>query len=219
MLKYPCLVLDHDDTVVQTERHIGYPYFRDYIEEIRPGQTLSFQEYVRDCNNMVFADMCRHRWNMTEEELTREYHGWKKYYATHPHPIFPGIEKIVRRQKEAGGLICVASLSLQEDICRDYREHFGLEPDAIYDYELPSHMRKPNPYPLQDMMERFQLRREEILVVDDMKLGWMMAKEMNIAVAYAAWSKAEFPDLTTEMRDLCEFSFDSPADLEKFLFE
>ena len=40
-----------------------------------------------------------------------------------------------------------------------------------------------------------------------------------IAVAYAAWSKAEFPDLTTEMRDLCEFSFDSPADLEKYLFE
>ena len=28
MLKYPCLVLDHDDTVVQTERAIGYPYFR-----------------------------------------------------------------------------------------------------------------------------------------------------------------------------------------------
>ena len=219
MLKYPCLVLDHDDTVVQTERHIGYPYFRDYIEEIRPGKTLSFQEYVRDCNNMVFADMCRHRWNMTEEELTREYQGWKKYYATHPHPIFPGIERIVQRQKEAGGLICVASLSRQEDICRDYREHFGLEPDAVYDYELPSHMRKPNPYPLQDMMERFQLRPEEILVVDDMKLGWMMAKEMNVAVAYAAWSKVEFPDLTTEMRSLCEFSFDSPADLEKYLFE
>ena len=29
MLKYPCLVLDHDDTVVQTERYIGFPYFRD----------------------------------------------------------------------------------------------------------------------------------------------------------------------------------------------
>ena len=59
MLKYKCLVLDHDDTVVQTEKTIGYPYFRDYIEKIRPGQTLSFPEYVRDCNNMVFADMCR----------------------------------------------------------------------------------------------------------------------------------------------------------------
>ena len=34
MLKYPCLVLDHDDTVVQTEKAIGYPYFRDYIARI-----------------------------------------------------------------------------------------------------------------------------------------------------------------------------------------
>ena len=25
MLKYPCLVLDHDDTVVQSEKTIGYP--------------------------------------------------------------------------------------------------------------------------------------------------------------------------------------------------
>ena len=40
MLKFKCLVLDHDDTIVQTERTIGYPYFRDYIARIRPGQTL-----------------------------------------------------------------------------------------------------------------------------------------------------------------------------------
>ena len=68
MLKYRCLVLDHDDTVVQTERTIGYPYFRDFIQRIRPGCTLSFEEYVRDCNNMIFADMCTQRWQMTEEE-------------------------------------------------------------------------------------------------------------------------------------------------------
>ena len=68
MLKYRCLVLDHDDTVVQTERTIGFPYFRDYIERIRPGRTLSFEEYVRDCNNMIFADMCTQRWQMTQEE-------------------------------------------------------------------------------------------------------------------------------------------------------
>ena len=27
MLKYPCLVLDHDDTVVQSEATVNYPYF------------------------------------------------------------------------------------------------------------------------------------------------------------------------------------------------
>ena len=27
MLKYPCLVLDHDDTVVQSEATVNYPFF------------------------------------------------------------------------------------------------------------------------------------------------------------------------------------------------
>ena len=73
MLKYRCLVLDHDDTVVQTERTIGFPYFRDFIERIRPGCTLSFEEYVRDCNNMIFADMCTHRWQMTQQEQQEDH--------------------------------------------------------------------------------------------------------------------------------------------------
>lgn len=41
MLKYPCLVLDHDDTVVQSERTIGYPFFCYILDQYRPGQTVS----------------------------------------------------------------------------------------------------------------------------------------------------------------------------------
>ena len=103
MLKYKCLVLDHDDTVVQTERYIGFPYFKDFLAEIRPGTELTFRQYVEDCNNMVFADVCRLRWNMTDEEQAREYQGWKAYYRDNPHPIFPGIDQVIARQKAAGG--------------------------------------------------------------------------------------------------------------------
>lgn len=219
MLKYKCLVLDHDDTVVQTERYIGYPYFRDYLKQIRPGTDLCFADYVRDCSNMVFADMCRSRWNMTDEECAQEYRGWSEYYRNHNHPIFPGIDNIIRRQKESGGLVCVVSLSPAKDILKDYEEHFSMVPDAVYDHDMPAHMRKPNTYPLEDIMKRFSLQPEEILVVDDMKLAWMMADPLNVAVAYAAWSKIDFPELTTQMRQLCSYSFDSTEELEKFLFD
>ena len=218
MLKYPCLVLDHDDTVVQTERHIGYPYFRDYIEEIRPGKTLSFQEYVRDCNNMVFADMCRHRWNMTEEELTEEYLGWKDYSRKNIPEVCPGIGDVIRRQKEMGGLVCVSSLSTSEIIERDFLHHFGFLPDAIYDYDLPVHQRKPNTYALTDLLERFQLKPQDILMVDDMKLGWQMAKAVGADTAFAGWSKTDFPALMEEMQGICDYSFHCAKDLEKFLF-
>ena len=68
-------------------------------------------------------------------------------------------------------------------------------------------------------MERYQLRPEEILVVDDVKLACMMAQPVGVDVAFAAWSKAEFPELTEEMRSICDFSFDSAEELEKFLFD
>lgn len=218
MLKYKCLVLDHDDTVVQTEKTIGYPYFRDYVERIRPGMTLSFAEYVHDCNNMVFADMCRARWNMTEEELSEEYLGWKDYSRKNIPEVCPGIGDVIRRQKEMGGLVCVSSLSTREIIERDFLHHFGCLPDAIYDYDLPVHQRKPNTYALTDLLERFQLKPQDILMVDDMKLGWQMAKAVGADTAFAGWSKTDFPALMEEMQGICDYSFHCAKDLEKFLF-
>lgn len=218
MLKYKCLVLDHDDTVVQTEKTIGYPYFRDYVERIRPGMTLSFAEYVHDCNNMVFADMCRARWNMTEEELSEEYLGWKDYSRKNIPEVCPGIGDVIRRQKEMGGLVCVSSLSTSEIIERDFLHHFGFLPDAIYDYDLPVHQRKPNTYALTDLLERFQLKPQDILMVDDMKLGWQMAKAVGADTAFAGWSKTDFPALMEEMQGICDYSFHCAKDLEKFLF-
>ena len=39
MLKYRCLVLDHDDTVVQTMRTLSYPFWCLELEQFRPGTT------------------------------------------------------------------------------------------------------------------------------------------------------------------------------------
>ena len=219
MLKYPCLVLDHDDTVVQTEKAIGYPYFREYIERIRPGKTLTFEEYVQACNNMIFADMCRIRWQFTEEELQDEYLGWKAYSRMHTPPIFPGMDRIIRRQKELGGIVCVASLSTKEIIERDFLHHVGFLPDAIYDNDLPAEKRKPSIYALNDIMTRFNLTKKDILVIDDMRLGWTMAQQAGIATAFAGWSKAEFPELAKEMTQLCDFAFLNTNELYSFLFE
>ena len=219
MLKYRCLVLDHDDTVVQTERTIGFPYFRDYIQRIRPGCTLTFAEYVRDCNNMIFADMCTQRWQMTQQEQQEEYLGWKAYSRINIPEACTGIHRVIRRQKEAGGILCVSSLSTREIIERDFMHHFGVLPDAIYDYDLPSHQRKPDPYALHQIMERFQLKPEEILMVDDMKLGCIMAQSVGADTAFAAWSKGEFPDLCEEMESLCDYTFHTAEELEHFLFD
>lgn len=218
MLKYQCLVLDHDDTVVQTEKAIGYPYFRDYIARVRPGMTLSYEEYVRDCNNMVFADMCRKRWQFTDSELEEEYLGWKEYSRKNIPPLCPGIDQIIRKHKELGGILCVSSLSTKEIIERDFYHHFGFLPDAVYDYDLPTDRRKPATYALEDIMEKFNLQPTDLIMIDDMKLGWKMATDVGVVTGFAGWSKAEFPELTKEMTALCDYTFPTTTQLEMFLF-
>lgn len=219
MLKYPCLVLDHDDTVVQSEKTIGYPFFCRILEEFRPGETISFQDYVLDCHNLGFAQMCRKRWRFTEQELVDEYLRWMDHVKVHIPDAFPGIADVIRRQKEEGGLVCVVSHSSITNITRDYDVHFGIQPDAIYGWDLPEEQRKPNSWPLEDIMRKYHLSAGDLLVVDDMKLAWMMAKPLGVEIAFAAWGKVDFPELTEEMRTLCDYSFDSTKELEKFLFE
>lgn len=219
MLKYPCLVLDHDDTVVQTEKTIGYPYFCQILSQFRPGQTISFSDYVRDCHELGFAEMCRSRWQFTPQELVDEYRGWMDYVRTHVPQCFPGIGQVICRQKAEGGLVCVVSHSSVENITRDYRLLIGTEPDAIYGWDYPEELRKPNPFPLEDIMRRYGLPPEALLVVDDMKLAWRMAHPLGVKIAFAAWGKQEFPQLAEEMRGLCDFTFDRTEELEAFLFD
>lgn len=219
MLKYSCLVLDHDDTVVESEKTIGYPFFREILTQFRPGETISLRDYITDCHNIGFADLCRNRFGFTEQELSDEYEAWMEHIRTNVPEPFPGIDNVIRRQKDAGGLICVVSHSSTEIITRDYDMHFGIQPDAIYSWDLPENQRKPNPYPLQDIMDRYHLQPADLLVIDDLKLGWTMAQSAGVDTAFAAWSKADFPELAQEMRQLCRYSFDSTKQLEKFLFD
>ena len=140
-------------------------------------------------------------------------------FTEHTSPLaYPGISDIIHRQKEEGGLVCVVSHSHADNILRDYHSHFRMEPDAIYGWELPAHQRKPHLYPLLDIMQRYNLKPEEILVVDDMKLACQMAGPLGIKVAYSGWNGLGIPEIETEMKSLCDYSFDTVAELGQHLF-
>ena len=219
MLKYPCLVLDHDDTVVQSMKTLSYPFWCMELELFRPGVTQSLENYILECHNRGFAGLCRDCFHFTDDELKKEHSMWMDYIMTHTPDPYPGIAEVIHRQKEEGGLICVVSHSHADNILRDYRTHFGVEPDDVYGWELPPHQRKPNPYPLLDIMKRYDLKPEEILVVDDMKLACQMAHPLGIKVAYSGWNGLGIPEIDTEMKSICAYSFDSTEKLYNFLFD
>ena len=219
MLKFPCLVLDHDDTAVQTLKTLSYPFWCLELEQFRPGTSMSLADYVRECHRLGFGDMCREIFHFTEAELKQEHSQWMDYIMQNVPEPFPGIEAVIRRQKEAGGMLFVVSHSHEDNILRDYDVHFGIRPDGIYGWERPAHERKPNPFPLVDIMEKFGFRPEEILVVDDMQLACQMADPLGIQVAFAGWDDMGVPELREEMRKRCAYSFHSTKDLYKFLFD
>ena len=218
MLKYPCLVLDHDDTVVASEIAVNYPCFLEGLEKFRPGEYMDHPEFVRWCFHHEFADFLRIRYNFTPAEAAEEYEMWKEYAKTHIPPVCPGLKEIILEQKRRGGLVCVASLSSRQMIERDYDLHIGIQPDLIFSSDDPREKRKPNPYPLEAIMKTYHLSPDDLLMVDDLKTGCDMAKAAGVDIAFAAWGRQNAKELYAYMKANCDYTFDAPKNLYDFLF-
>lgn len=218
-MRYKCLVLDHDDTVVSSEITVNYPCFLLGLEKFRPGEYMDYEGFVDWCFRYDFADFLRVRYQFTEEELAEEYLMWQDYAKTRIPPAYEGIREIIQEQKRRGGLVCVASLSGYNIITRDYQTHFEIQPDMIFSADDPRPQRKPNPYPLEQIMEQFKLSPSEILMVDDLKTGRDMAQKAGVEIGFAAWGRQNAPALYKEMSATCDHTFDTPKDLYDFLFE
>ena len=217
-MRYKCLVLDHDDTVVSSEVTVNYPCFLLGLEKFRPGEYMDYEEFVDWCFRYDFADFLRVRYQFTEAELAEEYQMWQEYAKTRIPPAYEGIREIILEQKRRGGLVCVASLSGYSIITRDYETHFGIQPDLIFSADDPRSQRKPNSYPLEQIMEKFNLSPGEVLMVDDLKTGRDMAKKVGADIAFAAWGRQNAPMLYKEMSESCDHTFDDPKELYQFLF-
>ena len=219
MLKYKCLVLDHDDTAVKSEVTVNYPCFLLSLDMFRLGETMAYPEFVNWCYRHEFTDFLRIKYGFTDEELLEEYHMWQDYSKTHIPPAYEGIREIILEQKRRGGLVCVASLSSKENILRDYRIHFGIEPDMIFSCNDPRELRKPNPYPLTTIMETYGLKPADLLMVDDLKTGLQMANSAGVPMAFAGWSRNDFPEICANMKELCDYCFLTTEELRAHLFE
>ena len=218
-MKYACLVMDHDDTAVQSEATVNYPFFEQTIQEFCPGAEVSLEKYTSGCYHLGFAEMCRQWYGFSEQDLEDEFHGWQAYIRTHTPLPYPGIRELLQRFRQAGGKICVVSHSCEENITRDYRTHFGLLPDDIFGWDLPEAQRKPSTYPLEQIMKKYGFAHRDLLVVDDMKPAWQMAHKAGVDIAFAGWSRKNCPEIAEEMTRLCTYRFDSPQALEAMLFE
>lgn len=217
MLRYQCLVLDHDDTVMDSTAHVHYPAFLAAMEVMRPGVWMSLDDYFRMNFDPGFHDYCEQTLHFTQEDFDTELRLWQGFVDTHIPKAYPGMARIIRRQKELGGYVCVASHSIDRNILRDYRANALPEPDLIYGWELPRELRKPAPYSLEDIMRRLSLAPEDLLMVDDLKPGFDMAKRCGVDFAAACWAY-DVPEIKAFLQINSDLLFETPEQLEQYLF-
>ena len=149
-------------------------------------------------------------------DMLDETEYWRAYVENHIPAAYPGIKEIMTRHKAEGGLICVVSHSFARNIYRDYEANGLPVPDAVYGWERPAEERKPSPFPLEDIMRRFSLTPDELLMIDDLKPGYDMAAKCSVAFAAVGWS-SDIPQIEHFMRANCPNYFKTVAQLDEFL--
>lgn len=220
MIKYKCLILDHDDTTVKSTPEIHYPQWLETLALMRPGTKMDMPTFIKYNFELGFYEMCRSVMHFTDEEVDQQYEMWREYTENHNANFYEGMADIIRDFKAQGGVVCVSSHSCNRNIISDYRKEFSdLLPDKIYAVDLGKDKMKPDPFALVDIMETYGFKPNELLMVDDLSAGYAMAKKVNVPFACAGWSHF-IPEIQEYMSRECgEMYLSKVSQLRKLLFE
>ena len=215
-MKYPCLVVDHDDTVVNSTATVHYPCFVQYCGEYFPDYHCTLEHYFLQNFHPGVVSFFRDDVGMTNEQMLHEQAYWNDYVQDHVPQVYPGMAEILWEHKRRGGRLCVVSHSYSKNILRDYRENGLPEPDQVFGWELPHDLRKPAPYALHEIMKTYGYKPHELLVLDDLKPGYDMAAACGVDFAAVGWSN-DIPEIEGFMRENCPLYFKKVGALAEWL--
>jgi beta-phosphoglucomutase-like phosphatase (HAD superfamily) len=217
-MQYRCLVLDHDDTLVRTTPEIHYPSFVEAMRALRPGRPpLTLEQFIGYCFDPGFLALCKEIMEFSDQEMLLEQEIWRRHTQKVPE-CYEGFDALLPKYRAAGGRVCVVSHSERRNILRDYRAHFDFVPDMVFGWELPQLQRKPNPYPLDHIMEEMGLSHRQLLVVDDLKPGLDMAQSRDVDFAWAGWSDTAAV-ASGYMHKNARYRLHSPLELGRLLMQ
>lgn len=216
-MKYPCLVMDHDDTVVNSTATIHYPCFVEFLKLYYPDHPMTLEEYFLKNFDPGFIPMCREEFGMDDRMLVLEQEYWHAYVENHIPEAYPGMRELLWQHVALGGCVCVVSHSQCAHIRRDWRENGLPEPTLVFGWDDPPALRKPNPYPLHTIMKVLGFRPEELLMVDDLKPGCDMAHAAGVDFVAAGWATRLAP-MEAFLRKNCTHYAPTVRALEEFLW-
>ncbi|MBN2881128.1 HAD family hydrolase [Candidatus Woesearchaeota archaeon] len=199
-LKYKCIVLDHDDTVVESGLALHHKAHVEFMKKYKPRAIpIKRENWYKVCYDPGFMTFCKTNLAFTEKDWEEEFKFWSEFVSKHPPKFFEGMPEILQEYKEKGGKIVVSSFSLEKNIKRDYEINSKIMPDLIYGWGVGDGKRKPSTWIVDNIAKKYNLKPEEILVVDDSKEGIVMGNNFGcttIGVDWARQGKNNVPEIT-----------------------
>ena len=217
-LRFRCLVIDHDDTSVNSTPSIHYPAFLEAMKMMRPGyEGISLEDYFIKNFDPGFGDFLKKELGFSDREMLEEFKVWRSFTERMTPEFFPGFLEMLEEFKISGGYVAVVSHSEKEIIERDYTRNTSFKPDIVFGWDHDHEKRKPHPYPVKEIMKYFGLKKEDVLVLDDLKTGLIMARKAGVKFAAAGWAY-DIKYIRDFMKAESDYYFYSINELADFLF-
>jgi beta-phosphoglucomutase-like phosphatase (HAD superfamily) len=218
-LRYRCLILDHDDTAVNSTATVHHPAHLEAMRVLRPGiQPVDLQGwFLKNFHPGIMAYLSGEL-GLSEAELATEFAIWRAFNQRGQPSFYPGFLEILAEFRRAGGRIAVISHSERDIILRHYRSHSAgsLEPDLVFGWDEEEERRKPSPWPVLEALRRFGAGPGQTLVLDDLKPGVLMAQRAQVPAAGAGWAHC-IPEIREYMERNCLAYFEEPAQFREFI--
>ena len=217
-MKYTCLILDHDDTSVQSTPLIHYPAHLEVMKQLRPGVSpVSLDTWFLKNFSPGIMEYMTNELGFSSEEIHREYDIWRSFTQERIPEFFPGFLETLREYKLRGGIITVVSHSEEDLIRRDYKAAGAEElPEMVFGWDFDPSRRKPHPYPVQRILEHYSLSPNQALILDDLKPAVEMSRNSGVAIAGAGWGH-KIPEIRAFMEQSCQSYFSSVEDFRDYL--
>jgi len=220
-MKYRCILIDHDDTTVDSTPSVHYKAHMKQMQQLgRPQDTLSLQEWFEVNYDPGLVPYMNDSLQLTQDEQQLCYSIWREYTTTLVPPFFPGILPLLNRFREAGGIIVVVSHSEPDIIRRHYEEQEeipGFIPDLIIGWTGDQEKNKPATWPVETTLKKYSLSKKDLLVVDDLKPGMIMARNAGVDSVGVGWSH-QLEKLREDIRAISTYYAKTVDELEHLLF-
>ena len=190
------------------------------MEVLRPGSSPIDLDtwFAKNCDPGIMGFLVEEL-GLTPDELAVEHDIWRGFTARETPHFYPGFLEALAAYKAQGGHVAVVSHSESHVIEAHYRAAnggHGPMPDLVFGWELGADRRKPSPYPVLETVRRLGLEPRDVLVVDDLKPGVVMAQAAGVDAAAAGWAH-DIPSIRAFMTNSCVAYFATVPDFAEFI--